>query len=55
MSRQEMLDLLPQMDVGVSLIPKSKIYEEASPTKMSEYMVSVLQFLRRRVFICKIR
>ena len=44
-SRGRVFDILDQHDVGISLIPPLRIYEEASPTKLAEYMSSGLAVL----------
>lgn len=44
-NRRELINILPKYDVGLSLIPSKKIYEESFPTKLSEYMFAGLAVL----------
>ena len=43
--RSEIWKLIDSADVGLCLIPPEKIYREASPTKLAEYMVNGLAVL----------
>lgn len=45
MPRDELLKHMPNYDVGISLIPPTEVYAEASPTKLAEYMSSGLAIL----------